>query len=212
MTSYSRSHPAAFFRSAAVCRCAYLIAGGQSRRMGCDKLFVEIDGRTLLDRALSTCQDRFSDTSIVAREKEKFCGYDTRVVIDSPAAEGPMAGLIAALEDCPDSCCFVTAVDLFDLSTDLIDQLLAAYRDEAYLGISEPSNVNKSDAVSDLQPLCGILSKTALPALLRQARTGDYRLKSVLSGLRTGFVIPNGSFWRNLNTCDDLHKLGGNHG
>ncbi|MFQ5608576.1 MAG: molybdenum cofactor guanylyltransferase, partial [Candidatus Zixiibacteriota bacterium] len=102
-------------RGGFVVRSAYVLAGGQSRRMSGDKLFLEINGKSLLKRTLEVCRSRFDEVWIVAKESEKFAGLDYPVVIDWPGADGPLAGIIAALSDCTESACFVTAADLYDL-------------------------------------------------------------------------------------------------
>lgn len=175
---------------------AYVLAGGQSRRMGQDKLFVRVDGKPLLERTLAVCLREFRTVSILAREREKFVNLGFPVVLDYPGARGPLAGIISALEDCPDSACFITAADLLDLNSELINRLLSEFSGEDYLGIDE--GVQR-------QPLCGIYSTSALPVLRRQAERGALDLQSALRQLDVRCLAAPQANWRNINSEQDLN-------
>jgi len=178
---------------------AYVLAGGSSRRMGVDKLFLRIDGQSLLERTMATCEACFKQVKLVSGQSPKFSSLDYAVVLDSPKARGPMAGVIAALEDCNTDSCFVTAADLFDLSIEVITLLINQYHDQHYLGLIETNG---------LQPLCGIYHKSSLDVLYRCAQNGEYCLAAAMKELNhSGIVLPTDQ-WRNINYREDLAKWG----
>ncbi len=160
-----------------------------------DKLFVESGGITLLERTVRACESVFAETVIVARETAKFISLSKRIVLDVPDVPGPVAGLIAALEDCTGEAAFITAADLLDLSETVVRSLLRAYAGEDYLGVREPDR---------LQPLCGIYSISVLPHLKAMAADGIFALHQVLSELETGTVSVPQARWRNINRPNDL--------
>jgi molybdopterin-guanine dinucleotide biosynthesis protein A len=181
---------------------AYILAGGSSRRMGVDKLFLQISGQPLLARALATCEAYFRQVKLVAGQSAKFSSLDYPVVLDSPRARGPMAGVIAALEDCGTDVCFVTAADLFDLSVEVIASLLTKYRGQQYFGLIETNR---------LQPLCGIYHKSSLNVFYRCAQNGEFRMADALKALNHGGVVLPSGRWRNINNREDL-VMGGLNG
>ncbi len=178
---------------------AYILAGGSSRRMGTDKLFLQIEGRSLLERTISVCEPYFGQVKLVSGNSDKFSSLDYPVVIDSPMANGPMAGIIAALKDCATDNCFVTAADLFDLKVDVITALISRYNGQQYLGLLESGGV---------QPLCGIYNKSALEVFYRFAQNGKYCMtEAVIAMDHHGITLPAGD-WRNINSPADL-PIGG---
>ena len=178
---------------------AYILAGGQSRRMGRDKLFIEMNEQSLLSRTMSSCRAVFSEVALVARSKEPFSQFDCRILIDMPGIDGPLAGVITAIEDCRSEMLFITAADLYDLNADTIRTLLKTYNGEQYLGIRERDHI---------QPLCGIYAKTALDTLLKAAQEGTTRMSEAIHGLECRFIPPPSGNWRNINSPEDLKTLG----
>jgi len=181
---------------------AYVLAGGGSRRMGTDKLSLQIGGQPLLERTIATCAACCKQVKLVAGPSARFSMINCPVVSDSPRARGPMAGVIAALEDCDTDGCFVTAADLFDLSVAVIESLIAQYHGQQYLGVTEPGGV---------QPLCGIYHKSSLEVFYRRAQHHDFRMtEAVLALDHSGIALPAGQ-WRNINDPADL-PIGGLNG
>ncbi|MEE8577090.1 MAG: molybdenum cofactor guanylyltransferase [candidate division Zixibacteria bacterium] len=182
---------------------AYVLAGGQSRRMGRDKLSLIIDGMSLLDRTVTTCSTSFEQVMLVAPKPGKLSGLGYPVVLDSPIASGPMAGVIAALEDCSDDCCFLTAADLFDLSSAGIDLIVSRYQGQDFLGFEESRGI---------QPLCGIYGKSALAVLRSCAKKGEFKMRSALKQLNVSRLALPPGLWRNINCPEDLKAVDGNNG
>ena len=70
---------------------AFVIAGGQSSRMGRDKAFLTLGGSTLLERALAVARCVSQEVTIVGqREKFAACG---NVIEDVYPGQGPLAGI-----------------------------------------------------------------------------------------------------------------------
>ena len=74
---------------------AFVIAGGQSSRMGRDKAFLTLGGSTLLERALAVARCVSQEVAIVG-PREKFAAYGS-VIEDVYRGQGPLAGIHAAL-------------------------------------------------------------------------------------------------------------------
>jgi molybdenum cofactor guanylyltransferase len=74
---------------------AFVIAGGQSSRMGRDKAFLTLRGSTLLERALAVARCVCPEVTIVG-QREKFAAYGN-VIEDIFPGQGPLAGIHAAL-------------------------------------------------------------------------------------------------------------------
>lgn len=180
---------------------AYILAGGGSRRMGRDKLFLQMDGQSLLERTIAACKNACNQVKLVSADAAKFSDLEYPVVTDSPEARGPMGGVIAALEDCRDDYCFVTAADLFDLGHEIINSLIKNYSGQQYLGIREPGGV---------QPLCGIYNRSALEILYRFAQEGEFSMKKAVEAMRYKTVALPAGEWRNINSPEDLVHGGPN--
>jgi molybdopterin-guanine dinucleotide biosynthesis protein A len=174
---------------------AYILAGGSSRRMGVDKLFLQIEGRSMLERAIATCKSCFRRVKLAAGQADRLSSLDCEVIIDSTKAKGPMAGIIAALEDCRTNSCFVTAADLPDLSAEMIESLVSQYRGQQYFGFIEANNI---------QPLCGIYHVSSLEVFYRFAQNNDFRMTEAVEALNYGGIDLPECRWRNINRPQDL--------
>lgn len=181
---------------------AYILAGGRSRRMGTDKLFIECEGSSLLGRTVQTCRWVFAVVKLVAKQSGKLGQFDCEIVLDWPHADGPLAGVVAALEDCAQECCFVTAADLYDLDQAIITRLINSYNGEQYFGLQE--------AIGG-QPLCGIYHRSALPHLMSQGKAGVWRMQEIIKGLDHEMLPVDRQRWRNINRPCDLTMIGSDH-
>lgn len=73
-----------------------IIAGGQSRRMGTDKLTLLLDGRRIIDRVIERLVPQVDALAINANEAvDRFTGHS--VIPDLRATGTPLAGLHAGL-------------------------------------------------------------------------------------------------------------------
>lgn len=180
----------------------YILAGGRSRRMGQDKLFVESEGMSLLGRTVQTCRSVFPEVKLVAKQPGKLGQFGCEIVLDWPHADGPLAGVVAALENCSQECCFVTAADLYDLDQKVITRLINSYNGEQYFGLQEASGG---------QPLCGIYHRSALPHLISQGNHGKWRMLEIIDGLDHGMLPVDRKHWRNINRPCDLTAIGNDH-
>src|SRR5579862_8087270 len=102
---------------------AFILAGGQSSRMGSDKAFLELAGKPLIVRALELAHEVVTDVRIVGDAK-KFGRY-APVVEDVYSNRGPLGGIHAALAQSEKECNLMLAVDLPFVPAQFLKYLLA---------------------------------------------------------------------------------------
>lgn len=102
-----------------------ILAGGRSRRMGTDKAFVPLAGRSLIEHVIARLAPQV-DTLVVSSNapREKFAALQLPVLADiHDGFRGPLAGVYAALLAYPDDVVVSVAVDLPLLPLDLVKRL-----------------------------------------------------------------------------------------
>lgn len=130
---------------------AYILTGGRSQRMGQDKALLHLpSGITLLEHAVATASAVVSDVHILGpRERYAQFAWAGKIVEDIYPACGPLAGIHAALCDTSTEWNLIVAVDMPNVSVDLLRWLLS----EAH---KTGKQVTVTSCEKQIQPLCGI--------------------------------------------------------
>jgi len=182
---------------------AYVLAGGRSLRMGSDKAFVLLEGRTLLQRALETVRLVTPECRIVGT-REKFAAFG-QVVEDVYPDRGPLGGIDAALKDTLTDLNLILAVDLPYVSHELLTYLVQ----EARASTALATLPRTSDG---WQPLCAVYRHgfgTLADAALAEGRNAVHSLVEASAPRvigdaeleRAGFSV---GMFRNVNEPADL--------
>jgi len=105
---------------------AVILAGGESRRMGRDKAFLEFCGRSLLAHQLETVAALHPAEILVSgRADTDYAHLGYPVVLDSQPGCGPIAGVERALAVARSELVLVLAVDLPRITSAFLRRLLA---------------------------------------------------------------------------------------
>jgi molybdopterin-guanine dinucleotide biosynthesis protein A len=183
----------------------FVLAGGKSSRMGKDKAFLQLGGRTLLAHALAQSQAATENAWIVGSAK-KFAPFGP-VVEDRYPERGPLAGIQAALAATLTELNLITAVDMPFLEPDFLRYLVTRAR-------ASPAVVVVPMAAGRVQPLCAIYRKSFAAVAERSLLAEKNKVGSLFSEVQTlvieqeelernGFA---GEMFRNLNTSQDWQQ------
>ena len=133
----SEAYPALVYDSPMVGVNAFVLAGGQSSRMGVDKAFLELDGKPLVRRMLELARAVTPVTRIIGNV-EKFRAY-AEVVDDEFSGCGPLAGIHAALQVSEEELNLILAVDMPFVTAELLQYLVQqAAANDAVQSLLEP--------------------------------------------------------------------------
>ena len=148
---------------------AIVLAGGGSRRMGADKLTMDVGGATMLDRVLSAVAGA---GRLVVVGPRRDTTVDVIWCREEPAGGGPAAGLRAGLDHVGDEPVVVLAGDQPFADGSVVAALLA--------GIGSAQGAVAVDATDRPQWLC---SAWRAAALRRAALGPDVSLRATLGAL-----------------------------
>ncbi|MCL2227502.1 MAG: molybdenum cofactor guanylyltransferase [Oscillospiraceae bacterium] len=183
-----------------------ILAGGKSRRMGCDKLALPLNGGTLLESAVRRFGTAFEDVYISVADAAKYPEVDAQRVIDVFPGSGPLAGLHAALSSLPVDGVFLVAADLPFSSPE------AALFIMGLCGDCEACVLRLPDG--RLEPLFGFYRRSLLGRCEAALQAGDFKMTALLAEASTRFVEPGeiGELWdarmiMNLNYPEDYERI-----
>ena len=182
---------------------AFILAGGKSTRMGTDKAFVTLNGRTLLARLLEVVRSVTTDVRIVG-DAAKFAAF-APVVEDVFPACGPLGGIHAALRASTSELNLILAVDVPFVSFALL-QFLMAHARNSDASVTVP-RINQG-----WQPLCAVYRREFADAAEIALRAGRYRIDALFDQVQVQVVAEealeaagfSSNIFRNLNTKEDL--------
>lgn len=184
---------------------AVILAGGQSTRMGRDKLTLPLEGEALLQRALRRYRAVFPRVLVSVADMDKYPALGDARVADRYPGAGPMAGLHAALLAAGDDV-FLTAADM------PFSDPAAAMRVAALCGRHAACVL--TDGEGRWEPLFGFYRQAALPQAEALLASGRRSMAALLERVpvRALTAADLGDLWEprlllNVNNPADYEKL-----
>ncbi|HEX4425426.1 MAG TPA: molybdenum cofactor guanylyltransferase [Terriglobales bacterium] len=178
---------------------AFILAGGKSSRMGADKAFLELGGRTLLVRALEVV-GKVTPQVRVLGDKNKFAAFGT-VVEDVYPECGPLGGIHSALMSSATDFNLMLAVDLPFIGPEFLRYLISeAESSKAVVTVPRSGGV--------FQPLCAVYRKKFWEVAERALRARKNKIGALFGEVKTHVLeetdLSKAGFgtgiFRNLNT------------
>jgi molybdenum cofactor guanylyltransferase len=186
---------------------AFILAGGKSARMGADKAFVALNGRTLLARALELAFSVTPDVRIVG-DPAKFAPF-APVVEDVFPNCGPLGGIHAALRASQTELNLILAVDVPFVSPALLEYLIKRARNSA------SATVTVAKAGGGWQPLCAVYRREFAETAEQTLRAGRFKIDALFDATSTQVISEeelaaagfSANMFRNLNTREELEAV-----
>lgn len=182
-----------------------VLAGGQSRRMGTDKAWLDWNGRPLLARVADALRAAgCTDVLVVGGDAARVAALGLAHVPDGIAGQGPLQGLAAGLLAAASPLALAVACDMPSLQPQAL-ALLGRLADgfDAAVPWLDPGG---------WEPLHAAYSVACLPAIQRCLRRGDRKMTAFYEDVRVRRVSaaelsaadPDLRSLRNVNTPEDL--------
>lgn len=173
-----------------------ILAGGKSKRMGTDKALLELDGITLLERAINLCKP-FSSELLISSNHQSHATFGYPVIEDEIKNCGPMGGIYSCLKGSKSDWNLVLSVD-------------AAFVDQYFLEFLF-SNTGDFDTVvpfteKGAEPLIALYNKGILPVIENQLKSGDYRMQNLLKRSNTKWLDAGKLLEENENLFNNLNR------
>jgi len=169
-----------------------LLVGGASIRFGSPKALAQLNGETLAERAWRTLGETAGGRIAVGKQRDRLT-LPFPVLDDGSETRAALAGLVAGLRAAPTELCVVLPVDTPFVTPALLQELANACADAA---------------APTTSPLPGAYRKTALPVLERRLVAGELALHEALAELDTVQLEVDAALLVNVNTPDDLRRIG----
>ncbi len=197
---------------------ALIVSGGRSARMGRDKKFLEIDGRTFIERAVDVAGEFADEVILVLGSKEQMecteaLGIEgVTVVVDAKEGRGPVMGLLTGLYTATGEWVVALPTDAPMMNAGIFKHMLD--RKEGYDAVVP---VNREY----LEPLYAVYKRDAMMKACEWALEVEGEkasLQKIVKGLRKVNYVPVDDFreydrelltFYNVNTPEDLERLFG---
>jgi molybdopterin-guanine dinucleotide biosynthesis protein A len=182
-----------------------ILVGGQSRRMGRDKVFLEIGGKPLLERVLEVFSECFKQVVLVGGRKERFAAYDLPCLPDIYPGSA-LGGLYTGLFHSTTEQIFVSSCDLPFPNKDMLHYLCS---------LKESFDAVVPTTMHGYEPLFAIYAKRCLGPMKSLLESGNCCIHAVYPQIRVRHVTVEELYqfdkeeksFVNLNTPEQFDRV-----
>ena len=183
-----------------------ILGGGASRRMGQNKLNIEIDGQTLLSRVRSALAAVCDDIILVGGDGLSGADDIRRVSDLRPGMAGPLSGVEAGLTAVRHPTVFMAAGDLPFLNSNVVSYLCARIKPPTVAAV--PLHGGRK------HPLCAAYRRDTLATVSAVLDGGTRSMKAFLRELASVEYVKDDlyaigdpeAFLMNVNSPEDLQR------
>lgn len=184
---------------------AFVLAGGQSTRMGREKALLEVGGRTLLERALQLALSVAAEAMVVGSRGE-FERYG-RLLEDVYPERGPLGGIHAALWASPTDLNLILAVDTPFLEARFLEFLVAQARESGAV-------VTVPRTADGFHPLAAVYRRAFRETAEQALAEGRNKIDALFAEVETRVLEEEElrrfafapAIFENLNTPEELER------
>jgi molybdopterin-guanine dinucleotide biosynthesis protein A len=182
-----------------------ILVGGKSRRMGQDKAFLQIAGKTLFERVLAIFRESFDRLVLVGDRAERFTGYDLPVLPDIYPGSA-LGGIYTALYHAETEHIFVSSCDLPFANREML-LFLCSLRDGFDAVV--PSTAH------GFEPLFALYAKSCLGPMRELLEGGNFCAYAYYPQIRVRYVKDeelanldrDGRSFVNVNTPEEFENI-----
>lgn len=181
----------------------FILAGGNSSRMGSDKALLLVEDEPLLQRMIGLLKP-VCRTIAISCQRDDYSEFNVPLIPDAFVGYGPIAGLYSSLDHSKTEWNLIVSVDV-----PFVNEVLFRY---LFSGIGANDCVIPEHEAG-LEPLVALYSKRCLPVLKEMLLSGDYKLRNLFPKLNTRKLDCNELVQKyprlffNLNRPGDYHSV-----
>jgi molybdopterin-guanine dinucleotide biosynthesis protein A len=192
---------------------SFILAGGESSRMGRDKARLELGGVALILRTARLVESVAGAPAIVGNP-EVYRALGLRAIADDWPGAGPLGGIATALRAAATPWSLIVAIDLPYLTREWLEYLIAR-------GLASSADAVVATNERGPEPLCAMYHQRAEPVLRGLVERDMRKVTRALLDIRVEAIAraewkrfdSEGLLFKNMNSPDDYEearaKLGG---
>jgi len=184
----------------------FILAGGESSRMGRDKALLELEGVALIVRTARLVESVAERCAIVG-DTVRLEGLELRVIEDEFPGAGPLGGIATALRSSEAEWNLIVACDLPYLTREWLEFLIGH-------GMQSDADAVLPMNERGAEPLCAMYQKRAESAIRAALDRGVRKVTDGLAEVRIKFIEPrewkgfdsDGLLFKNMNSPADYEE------
>jgi molybdopterin-guanine dinucleotide biosynthesis protein A len=185
---------------------AYILAGGQSSRMGRDKAMLAPGGTPVLMRTAALLSP-LAGPPIIIGPPTRYSALGYNVIPDDGASIGPLGAIATALRHSNQAWNLIVGCDLPFLTSRWLDYLIGR-------AVESSADAVIPQSAAGAEPLCAMYRKTCVTPLLAAIARGTRKVTDALTALKIDAVTPeewkpfdeSGHLFKNMNTPGDFEE------
>ncbi|MGI5997055.1 MAG: molybdenum cofactor guanylyltransferase [Lutispora sp.] len=186
---------------------AIVLAGGNSKRMGFDKQFIDIGSISITEHIIESLKELFPNVILVTNKPQAYCRKDIEIIEDIYKGFGPLGGIHAGLMKSQSQYNYILACDMPYINKDYIRYMIKRLEESKYTAEAVITKYGQW-----IEPFNAFYSKALIPRI----EAGMLAEKKKISGLlRMAEVLyieeeearnfsPDWNMFMNINTEKDL--------
>jgi molybdopterin-guanine dinucleotide biosynthesis protein A len=187
----------------------FVLAGGQSSRMGCDKALLELGGVPLVVRAARLVESVARGATVIGRP-DTFRAMKLHAVADDWPGAGPLGGIATALRATEKDWNLIVACDLPYLTKRWLEFLVGQ-------ALSSQADAVVSMNERGAEPLCAMYNKKCEAAVWLALDRGTRKVTDCLAGVHVEHIEQaawkgfdsEGLLFKNINSPEDYEEARG---
>ena len=185
---------------------AVILVGGKSCRMGTNKAFLELKGKTFIELQIELLREMFDEISISANTPSEYEYLNLPIFKDIYPGKGPLGGIYTSLINSSSLHTFMLACDMPFVGPELIKHLK---------DLTKEYDVVIPKSENGLEPLHAFYSKNCIEPIKRELDENNLRIRSFFPQVNVKIVeldsLASSDHFKNsiknLNTMADYEDV-----
>lgn len=144
-----------------------ILSGGKSVRMGKNKSFLEIGGKSIIERTVSLMKQNYENVILITNSPLEYEFLKIPLFEDIVKGRGPLSGIHAGLMNSATEKNFIISCDMPLVDSSII-KYIVEYPSEELITITRADGF--------IQQLCGLYSKKVIPFIEKIFSESEYEL------------------------------------